>query len=316
MTELGLTSFMLAAARAHETHRGDALFRDPLAASLAGRRGFALWASLQRARGTAGAGVDPYLTVRTRFLDELALDAARGAGVAQIVLLGAGMDARAFRLRWPAGVRLFEIDRAAVLEAKALVLERLGAHPLCERRVVAADLAADWAAPLIEAGFETARPAVFLIEGVLVYLEPASVDGLLRRLGTIAGPGSWLGADVADARFLADPRVRPVRRWLADQGWAWRFGVSDPEEWLACAGWDAAVVVPGEPSAHYGRWPVEAAARPHADGSVCYLIGARRAGERATVARGGHGPPAHGIGNPGPSDLQRGEEPWRTRRQS
>src|SRR3712207_8045357 len=67
-------------------------------------------------RGFGGPAL--YVVVRTRFFDDFLLYACWGAGVRQVVLLAAGMDTRAFRLNWPSGTRLYELDRPVVLAAK------------------------------------------------------------------------------------------------------------------------------------------------------------------------------------------------------
>ncbi len=138
MDPVAQTSRWMAAARARESERPDRLFDDPLAATLAGTEGF-FW--LDRMEPTGGFGGPAlYVVVHTRFFDDFLLYACWGAGVRQIVLMAAGMDARAFRLDWPAGTRLYELDRPQVLAAKDDVLARVGAQPACERRTVGADL--------------------------------------------------------------------------------------------------------------------------------------------------------------------------------
>ena len=128
MRGVALTSLWAAALRAVESERPDALFHDPFARALAGPEGFEV---LEAAWAVAPIEA-PTVPVRTRFFDQRIV---RGS---QVVLLGAGMDSRAFRLDWPAGTRLFEIDLPEVL---ALKRQRLGAAvPRCTRVEVAIDL--------------------------------------------------------------------------------------------------------------------------------------------------------------------------------
>src|SRR5215472_15255157 len=111
MTPVGLTSRWVAASRALETESSWHLFADPYARSLAGEEGFALLARSQATKpGPPSEGPDPYLSIRTRFFDDALLGAVGDLPAAQVVLLAAGMDARAFRLSWPVGVALYEVD--------------------------------------------------------------------------------------------------------------------------------------------------------------------------------------------------------------
>src|SRR5207302_7811291 len=106
--------------------------------------------------------------VRTRFLDDLLADAWLG-GCRQVVILGAGLDTRAFRLSWPPESHCFELDLPPVLAFKDDVLRRPAVTPDCERVVVPADLLADWRPALLEAGFRPTEAAVWIAEGLLIY---------------------------------------------------------------------------------------------------------------------------------------------------
>jgi diadenosine tetraphosphate (Ap4A) HIT family hydrolase len=137
MTGVGLSARWVAANRALETDHASPLYRDPYARDLAGEAGFEVLYSMRTASGMGSfSGPDPYLTVRTRFFDDALLGAVRESSIDQVVILAAGMDARAFRLEWPAGVRLFEVDREDVFKHKQAVLTRLQAKAPCDRRVV------------------------------------------------------------------------------------------------------------------------------------------------------------------------------------
>src|SRR5690606_10069840 len=145
--------------------------------------------------------------VRTRFLDQALLDAA-GAGCGQVVLLACGMDTRAFRLAWPAGTRLFEVDFAEVLTFKGAILAEHGVTPRCQRVEVVADLRQDWTQALTRAGLDPRRPTVWLAEGILYALPPEAADLLLRRVTAASAPGSVLALDHAeDSELLRAARA-------------------------------------------------------------------------------------------------------------
>jgi methyltransferase (TIGR00027 family) len=281
MTPVGLTSLWVAANRARETESPGRLFADPFARPLAGEEGFALLARSQATKpGPPSEGPDPYLSIRTRFFDDALIGAVGERPEAQVVLLAAGMDARAFRLNWPVGVALYEVDRQEVFDQKEPVLRDLGAQQACTRRIVPADLERDWIGPLLAAGFDPGRPSAFLAEGLLFYLEESVADALLAGLSRIACTDSWLGADLVDPSLLASPYVRSFLDELGRLGCPWRLATSDPEQFFGRHGWSAKVVVPGETEAHYGRWPYPVAPRGMPGIPRSYLVTARRREDR------------------------------------
>ena len=264
MDPVAQTSRWMAAARARESGRPRRLFDDPLAAALAGPEGFAWLNRMERAQPAVLPWGGPvlYVVVRTRFFDDFLLRGSRSAGARQVVLLAAGMDARAFRLGWPPGMRLYELDRPEVLKAKEEVVARAGARPACERRVVEADLAhPSWSEALLEAGYEPREPSAWLAEGLLFYMPEAAVRGLLDGVGALATSGSLLGVDLVNDDLLASPLMRPLLRALARRGALGHFGANDPEALLAEHGWEAEAIQPGERGANYGRWPYPVAPR-------------------------------------------------------
>jgi methyltransferase (TIGR00027 family) len=131
----------------------------------------------------------------------------------------------------------------------------------CERHVVRADLARPWAAALPTAGFLRSKPAAFLVEGLLMYLDEAEALSLLETIGRIAAPGSWLAADVVNPEVMTSPYMARYMTALREAGSPWKFGIEDPESFFRQYGWTAAVVQPGEPEASYGRWPFPTAPR-------------------------------------------------------
>lgn len=193
---MSATAAWIAAARAREGARPDALFRDPFAAALAGPRGASVLARAEAASG----GENPFLPVRTRHFDDVLLQAMHAAGVRQVVLLGAGFDARAFRLTLPEGATVFEIDRPEVPADDV--------PPRCGRRPVAAGLTACWQPALQEAGFDPTAPAVWVAEGPLDYLSEPSVGTLLRDAASLSAPGSHILADVFGTGHRRMPATR------------------------------------------------------------------------------------------------------------
>nr|WP_206327710.1 class I SAM-dependent methyltransferase [Streptomyces sp. S3(2020)] len=246
------TAVGVARVRALETGRENALFQDPLAQAFAAAGG--LWPSSpppgDEAARRRRLAVSFSIVIRTRFLDDL-LQEASASGIRQVVLLGAGMDSRAFRMDWPEGTRLFEVDTAAPLDFKASVLRQEQAVARCERITVTVDLREDWPAALAAAGHDPAVPTAWIAEGLLIYLPQDAVELLLARISTQSAPGSRLGLTLGSRgvieRFGADAVPgSAASMWVSEMP-------DDPVSWLAGHGWQADSHTLRERAAAYGR---------------------------------------------------------------
>jgi methyltransferase (TIGR00027 family) len=182
-----------------------------------------------------------YIGVRTRYFDDFVTAACR-AGCVQVAIMAAGLDSRAYRLEWPPGVRLFEIDQPAVLAFKDQVLDSLGAVAGCTRYPVGVNLEDDWPTALREAGFDPSVPTAWLAEGLLMYLPAQAETRLYAGIHDLSAPGSQLCAEHqadpdilkrssqdVDAMRQLSPGVdellqsdaRPsAASWLTDHGWS------------------------------------------------------------------------------------------------
>jgi len=257
LTAVGATAVTVALCRAQESRRPHPWFVDPIAEHVA--------EIAEPARDvTPRPGLVFWIAVRTRFLDELVTDAVR-RGIDQVAILGAGLDARAFRLDWPANVTIFEVDRAPVLALKQRLVTELGLEPRCERRAVVADVTEPVFTQLLaEQGWRSERPTCWISEGLLVYLEPAARDSLLGRLAALSGAGSRLGATATTAKRAAQVAL-------------FRSGIDgDPAQWLDHLGWHAGIDELPETAAKFGR-PLPAKAATSA--SAILIDARRRAGE-------------------------------------
>ena len=261
LDEVGATARWTAAARALERERPNALLDDPWAARLAGDDGMA-WL----ARQAPGATLP--MVLRTRFFDEWLLRSFADGGPRQAVLLGAGLDTRAWRLLWPMGSTVFEVDRAGALETKASMLDEARAVPACRRTEVAADLGGVWDTALVDAGFDPSRPTIWLAEDLLFYLPNPLLRALLAEITRRSAPGSRLGFDIPNRAVLTSPWTRPWIEMQAEAGAPWLGAMDDPAAELAALGWDATVSQPGEGDSGHGRWtlpvlPAGATELPH-----------------------------------------------------
>jgi methyltransferase (TIGR00027 family) len=241
---------------------------------LAGPDGEAWWQGLspQQREGTA-----IFQPIRTRFFDEWLAYATTDARMCQIVLLAAGLDTRAFRLTWPEGTRLFELDQPQVLAEKERHLAEAGVTAACERIPVAVDLAAPaWPHQLVAAGFVPQERGIWLLEGFLFYLAENDVLQVLDQVSTLAAPVSWLGFDVMNHAMLTSPWRRDWQEEMRRLGVPQRSAMDEPETVLGPRGWRATVVQPGEETANFGRWPYPVVPRSQPDLPRSFLVTAER----------------------------------------
>jgi methyltransferase (TIGR00027 family) len=220
-TSVGTTAVMVAAARAVETDRPDRLIRDPYAKLLVTNAGAGvLWeAMLDPAMVAKVEAIDPetaatvqhmrsYQAVRTNFFDTY-FNAAIADGIRQIVILASGLDSRAYRLDWPVGTTVYEIDQPQVLAYKSATLAQNGVTPVADRREVPIDLRQDWPAALRAAGFDPAARTAWLAEGLLMYLPADAQDRLFTQIGELSPAGSRIAAETAGNH--ADERREQMR---------------------------------------------------------------------------------------------------------
>ncbi len=268
MDGVGLTSLWIAAARALETEREGAWFRDPFARALAGEEGFDVLARAKAANPIS----PPTLEVRTRWIDERIAE-ARAAGIDQFVILAAGMDARAYRLDALVGSKVFEVDRDFVLAHKRA---RIGdAKPKATRIEVPIDLRNDWPAALASAGFDATRPTFFSVEGLVIYLEEAAVRGIFARIDSLSAPGSVVVLDLIGSSVLESPFMTATLELVKSLGAPWLFGTDEPESLLPKS-WAFEVLDYGTIGHAYGRWPFPIAPRGMAGVPQSFLVQAKK----------------------------------------
>lgn len=251
---IGRTAFEVALLRAAEDRRPDRLFADPCA------RLFLEAAGITEEKPDFAALMGPQVAVRTRFLDDTLLSGEPR----QVVLVASGMDGRPWRLGWPEGTEVFEIDQASVLRFKDAAAAPLTAR--CVRRPVVADLRDDWAGPLRAAGFRPDRPTAWLTEGLLYALDEAAADGLLATITGLSAAGSTLAFDHVEASADLRSAIGPELMRL------WRPGPADPARWLTRHGWEPDVRQLAEIAAKYGR-RIHPAYDPAAGGTARAWLG-------------------------------------------
>ncbi|OBF19284.1 SAM-dependent methyltransferase [Mycobacterium kubicae] len=277
-TSVGATAVMVAAARAVETEQPDPLIRDPYAKLLVtNARAGVIWeamldqdmvAKVEAIDAETAATVQhmrSYQAVRTNFFDTYFRDAVAD-GIRQIVILASGLDSRAYRLDWPAGTTVYEIDQPQVLEFKSATLSENDVRPATDRREVPIDLRQDWPAALRDAGFDPSERTAWLAEGLLMYLPAEAQDLLFTRIGELSPPGSRIAAETAGNH--ADERREEMRerfRKVAETlGLEQTVDVQeliyhDPDravlaDWLNSHGWRATAQNATDEMRRVGRW--------------------------------------------------------------
>jgi len=277
---VGSTALGVAAARAAETESENPLIQDPFARTFLDAAGDGMWSLIaDPARADELTDLDSdlrdhrqvmvdFMAVRTAFFDEYFLNAAQ-SGVRQVVILAAGLDARAWRLPWPDGTTVYELDQAKVLEFKSATLQRQGAHPTSNLVSVAIDLRQDWPTALRQAGFDASLPTVWSAEGLLRYLPAQAQDLLFERIDALSPSGSWLAVNTPapsahNPELLARQREQSQRLRAAasrvfdtqvpnDEDLWYPEERTDATDWLRAHGWDASATSMAEMLVRYDR---------------------------------------------------------------
>ncbi|MBV9320565.1 MAG: class I SAM-dependent methyltransferase [Mycobacterium sp.] len=282
---VGATALGVAAARAAETESENPLIHDPYARVFLDAAGEGMWNWFSapelppeiveeepdlplRMRSMVN-----YMASRTAFFDRFFLDATN-AGVRQVVILAAGLDSRAWRLPWPDGTTVYELDQPKVLEFKSSTLRQRGDEPTANLVDVPVDLRHDWPEALRRAGFDASAPSVWSAEGLLPFLPAAAQELLFERVQALSAAGSRIAVEAPGPGFM-DPdarakqreqmqRVRDLaaklgeQRDIPDVQDLWYFEErEDVGDWLRRHGWKVSVVPAEELMASYDRPPAD-----------------------------------------------------------
>jgi methyltransferase (TIGR00027 family) len=283
---VGATALGVAAARMADTESDDPLIDDPFARVFLEAAGDGMWSwfgngnlppEIVEAEPDVPLrmqGMRDYMASRTAFFDEFFMDATE-AGVRQVVILAAGLDSRSWRLPWPDGVTVYELDQPKVLEFKSQALREHGAQPTARLVNVPIDLRDDWPTALRQAGFDPALPSAFTAEGLLPFLPSAAQDLLFERIQALTAVGSQIAVEAPgpdfnnpDLRERQRAQMQRYRKLAAQLGREehdfpdfeelWYFEErTDVGDWLLEHGWDVSVLATEDMMALYDRHPPE-----------------------------------------------------------
>ncbi|ETA90237.1 S-adenosyl-L-methionine-dependent methyltransferase [Mycobacterium avium subsp. hominissuis 101] len=227
-SSVGATATMVAAGRAMATKDPRGLIDDPFAEPLVRAVGVDFFTkmmdgeldldAIENATPVRIQSMVDGMAVRTKYFDDYFVDAT-DAGVRQVVILASGLDSRAYRLPWPAGTVVYEIDQPRVIEFKSNTLAEVGAEPTATRRTIPIDLRGDWPAALSAAGFDPAAPTAWLAEGLLIYLPPEAQDRLFDNITALSAPGSTIATEFVPGIVDFDAeRVREMSGSFREHG--------------------------------------------------------------------------------------------------
>ncbi|HWF28221.1 MAG TPA: class I SAM-dependent methyltransferase [Mycobacterium sp.] len=227
-SSVGATATMVAAGRAMATKDPRGLINDPFAEPLVRAVGVDFFtkmmdgeidlAAIENASPVRMQAMIDGMAVRTKYFDDYFINTT-GAGVRQVVILASGLDSRAYRLPWPAGTVVYEIDQPQVIEFKTITLAGIGAKPATTRRTIPIDLRADWPAALQAAGLDTTAPTAWLAEGLLIYLPPEAQDRLFDHITALSVPGSTIATEFVPGIVDFDvDRAREMSGSFRDHG--------------------------------------------------------------------------------------------------
>ncbi|RVW00381.1 SAM-dependent methyltransferase [Rhodococcus spongiicola] len=274
---VGVTAVFVAAARALESARDDRLFNDPWAGEFVRHSGWN--PPTDELDDSSRDELATWVAVRTKFLDDFALDSV-DTGCGQVVLLGAGLDTRAFRLPWLRQVNVYELDTPDMVDFKAAVLGDTTPE-VAVRVVVPVDLREDWPAALRDAGFRSDIPTAWILEGLLLYLPDDAVATLMDGIGKLSAPGSAIGASITNVDPTATMSDAHVVRdtLISREGWLsllhWN-GPEDPVAWFGSHGWRATALPTEELAQRYGRTMPDKSVLTQVRPGVRWLVSAVR----------------------------------------
>lgn len=288
-SSVGATATMVAAGRAVASRDPRGLINDPFAAALVRAVGVDVFSRIadgdldmadldSESAPRMQSHIDE-MAVRTKFFDDYFETAAAG-GIRQAVILASGLDARAYRLAWPPGTVVYEIDQPDVIEFKTRTLDGLCAEPTAERRTVAIDLRNDWPAALQAAGLNPAEPTAWCAEGLLIYLPPDAQDRLFDDIHRLSAPGSAVATEYVPALRDFDPdKARAAAAVFRQHGLdldmtslIYPGERHHPGEYLAAKGWRMDGVARSELFARYGL-PVPEPDPDNPLGEIIYVSG-------------------------------------------
>jgi methyltransferase (TIGR00027 family) len=227
-SSVGATATLVAAGRAMASKADSPLINDPFADPLVRAVGLDFFVKmidgdldfslLPNSSPDRTQAIVDGMGIRTKYFDDYLLTAVQ-AGVRQVVILASGLDSRAYRLPWPDGTTVYELDQPQVIEFKTRTLADLGAEPTADRRTVPIDLRADWPAALRAAGLDTGAPTAWLAEGLLIYLPSDAQDRLFDNITALSAPGSTIATEyVPGLKDIDFERVREQTALLREHG--------------------------------------------------------------------------------------------------
>ena len=219
---------------------------------------------------------------RTRIIDDILGEDLEASGLRQVVILGAGFDCRAYRLAGLQRATVFEVDHPATLATKLAVLRRLLPKIPDHVRHVEIDFNRQRLPDgLAQAGFQPARPTIFLWEGVTNYLSAEAVEAVLRYVAS-CGPGSkiiftYVHSGALDGSVYFEGAERLLRDVAkTDEPWTFGLAPADLTEFLSKTG----LVLDRDLSANEYRSLYFGAAAQQMKGYEFYHVAAAHAGER------------------------------------
>jgi methyltransferase (TIGR00027 family) len=286
-TSVGVTATMVASARAAASRQANPIISDPFAEPLVRATGVDLFARLASGDlefSDIGSGwVMDFFAVRARFFDRF-FPLAVAAGIRQAVIVGSGLDSRAYRFEWPTGVVVYEIDQPAVIAFKSSTLSDIGATSAAELRAVGTDLRQDWPTALQQAGFDIAAPTAWMLEGLMIgYLPGDAQARMLDQITGLSAPGSQLVADhlPRDSQSIGSLLETLAATWRqhgvdADfAGLTYSHDRNDAEKHLQTRGWTTSSHSLSDLLCAAGVAAGDMDTGPNGQGAIKYLLATR-----------------------------------------
>jgi len=251
-TPIAQTALWVAAERARESEKPDALFKDPFARKLAGEEGFEMIKKMEMSNPNAKYRV----IIRTKFIDDLLMKSCKDIVNIQIVNIACGCDCRPYRLAIPNTTKFFELDFLEVIIWKKELLKE--EKPSCILNSISTDLSnINWVKDLIREGFDPNLPSFWIVEGLLGYLKDEEQNKLLGSISSISAKDSQVVGTMISETCMQSEETSAQRQKMAEHGSPFQFGTNHPESFWANHGWKIEVVLHDQIKEGTARLPEE-----------------------------------------------------------
>jgi len=206
---ISATAFAVAAIRARETEKADGLLKDEFAKYFSED----ILAKIPKEYTNLFYDRLIKIVVYRSLVSDTIIEDRINKNVRQIVNLGCGFDSKVYRLNLPPELKFYEIDVPAVLNYKSEVMHKINAKPKCQHYQIAMDLTNkdEWATQLLQNGFDKNLPTIFVLEGLVIYLNDDELRILFSLISNLSAKNSVVIGDTTGGNIANETSKIPFK---------------------------------------------------------------------------------------------------------